>query len=283
MQIATRFQDKIQHYSKDTKLLEGAFLGMPESVYHSIDAFSQSYAKEFLRSPAHGRAYLDKEWEVDPKREMYKAVHLLTLEPEEQARLVVRDGRWAGALKEEVESLQNRGYIVLKPEALSDAKNMAHSINSNKNARDLLSTSLPEVSLFWTEQTENGPVYCKARVDALGLYEEGIDVGDLKSFGDISEECLLLKQAERLRYDMQQAWYGRGVFKVFGEEPKSFYWVWVEDERPHGVKTRVCPVDFLSRGWGPFVKLLPRYAQCTNENNWPGYDEAVQPLGGFRE
>lgn len=224
-------------------------------------------------SPAHGQAYADKEWEADPTREMYKAAHLLTLEPEEHARIVIKDGRWAGALKEEVETLQGQGYLVLKQKDFDTARAMSASIKSCPRAADALKKSIPEVSLFWMEETPEGLVYCKARLDALTLDDSGIFLHDMKAFTDLSDEELLGIQVMKRGYHMQFGWYSRGIFKVFGEGPLKCSWAWVEDEKPYGVKLRSCPPSIIDQGWAPFPDLLKRYAKCERDNIWPLYDD----------
>jgi len=273
--VAPRFQHLIRPWTKDQqgKSLLGAWIGMPDPYYHSIEAFSQSYAKEFAKSPAHGHAYSMREWEADPKREMYKAVHLLTLEPEEHNRIVVKDGRWAGALKDEVEALQAQGYIVLKKDGFDTARAMAQSILAHPRAAQRLKNSIPELSIFWEEETEAGPVLCKARCDAVTFGDAGIDLDDLKSFGSLHDETLLGAHAYKSKYHVQMGYYAFGLAKIFEENLVSCGWIFCEDDAPYGVKVRGCSPQVATAGWRDISALLGRYRVCTMTNEWPSYDD----------
>jgi hypothetical protein len=266
----------------------GLFLDMPESDYHRVKAFSYSFSKEFSKSPAHGQAYLKKDWEIDPDREKYKAVHLLALE-DNPSRIIVRDGVWRGALKDEVIGLQKIGRVVLKSEALEDAKTIAHKIRSHSLAGLVLQNSLCEVSIFWME---NG-VYCKARIDILSVTDAGICLGDLKNFGDISREELIGYQIARNKYNWQMAFYSRAIKAVFKQDPIKRYWIFVEDKAPFGVKVRNCTDPMAEAGWLGLEPLLPQFAECLESDVWPSYAEdeadagmpdwAFQTVGGIYE
>lgn len=266
----------------------GLFLDLPEADYHAVKAFSYSGSKEFAKSPAHFKAYGEKEWEIDPDREKYKAVHRLCLE-EKSSKIVVKDGVWRGELKAEVQKLQRAGNIVLKADALEDAKTIARKIREHSLAGLILSHSLCEVSLFWMEEG----VYCKARIDILSVTDAGICLGDLKNFGDISGEELIGYQIGRNKYNWQMAFYSRAIEAVFGYPPIKRYWIFVEDKEPFGVKVRNCTDAMSEAGWLGLSQLLPRFKECLEDDVWPCYaeDEAdagmpdrfFQTVGGIYE
>ncbi len=253
----------------------GLWLDMPEAEYHAVKAFSYSFSKEFGRSPAHGQAYLKKEWEVDPDREKFKAVHLLCLEPKMQERIEVKDGVWRDKLKAEVQELQRSGKIVLKQKDFDAAKLISESVKQHSLAGLILSNSLCEVSIFWIEDG----VYCKARIDILSITPHGICLGDLKNFGDISSEGILGYQIGDKKYNHQMAFYSRAVEVVFGQKPIRHYWIFVEDKEPFGVKVRNCTEPMLDAGWLAISTLLPQYRECLESDVWPCYEEEEMDAG----
>jgi hypothetical protein len=253
----------------------GLFLDLPEAEYHTVKAFSYSFAKAFGKSPAHGQAYLNKKWEIDPDREKFKAVHLLCLEPELHARIEVRDGTWRDKLKEEVQNLQRSGKIVLKSKDLEEAKKIAAKVKAHSIAGPVISNALCEVSIFWIEDG----VYCKARIDILWITPAGIVLADLKNFGDLSSEGLIGYQIGDKRYFWQMAFYARAIEMVFGEKPLKMHWFFVEDSEPHGVKVRNCTEAQYEAGWLAMGSLLPKYRECLEEDVWPCYEEEDQDAG----
>lgn len=254
-----------------------AYIGLPDSQYRSFKAFNYSGLKEFKKSPAHYKAYLEKEHTVDPDLEIYKAVHLMTLEdPSAQNRIVIKDGRWAGALKEEVQSLQSQGYIVLKQDGYDEAKNISASIKSHPLAADLLGASLGEVSIFWLDRATNCPL--KARVDILTLKDGDIYLGDLKNFTGLHDEEFIGQQVVRQNYMMQMALYAQGIEAVLGNYPKFIYWVFIEPVKPYGCKIRRAGMDHVFNASKAFTEHFRRYLECSESNTWPCYDIEDMPL-----
>jgi hypothetical protein len=255
----------------------GLYLDMPEGVYHKIPAFSYSGSKQLRKSGAHYQAYLEKEWECDPMREQFKAVHLLTLEPHMHAKIVVKDGRWAGALKEEVLKLQSEGKIVLKQDGLDDAKAISSAIKKHRLAGSILSKSLGEVSLFWSDE-ETG-VYCKARIDLLYVDSEDIIIGDLKNFGDLSNDRNVWKFIHDNRFYWQQFFYGQGIKAVFGRPATNHHWFFVESDKPHGVRVCTATDAMLELAEEEMKPLIGKFKEYSDKNEWPGYPDDAEPAG----
>ena len=252
----------------------GVFYNMPEGEYHSVKALSYSGMKELRRSPAHFQAYLNKEWEVDSDREKYKAVHVLCLEPEMHSKIVIKDGTWARALKDEVIALQKEGKLVLKSEKYEEAKNIAAHVMNHPIAGNFFRSSKPEVSLFWVDDRTGA--YCKARIDALYVPEnenDDIHLGDLKNFGDLSGEGLINYQITERLYHWQMYFYSKGIKAIFGKAPKLVQWTFVEEKAPHGVKVRMCTDAMLERAGNDIEPLIEKYAECSADDVWPGYED----------
>lgn len=252
----------------------GAVLNMPEDDYFAVKAFSYSGSKQFNKSPAHYQAYLNEPRKLDPSREKYRAAHLLTLEKEQRDRLVIVDGTWSGKIKDEVLALKAQGKIVVKKSAYEEATCIATSIVKHKVAGPIIMQSKCEVSLFWMRDG----VYCKCRVDALAFTSEGIWVTDLKNFGELHKDSLIDWQIEDKKYHWQMAFYGEGVRAVFGSNPSKYRWIFVEEDAPHGVKVKNCPDALIEVGATVFTHL-PRFKECMDTNEWPGYDEEEDDAG----
>lgn len=247
----------------------GIVFDEPDHSYHSVRAFSYSFSKEFRKSPMHGKAYFTRTWESSSDRELFKAVHLMALE-ETTSRIAIVDGVRRGAVKTEVEALQAQGKIVLKPDAYEEAKAISAAIRGHALAGLILKNSICEVSLYWMQDG----IYCKARPDIISITEHGIVLGDLKNFGDCSRNGLINYQISQNAYHLQQAFYSKGIEAILGKPPIKKFWTFVETKAPHGVRLFNCTDAMCERGWAEYEAMLPRYKQCLETDNWPGYDEA---------
>jgi hypothetical protein len=259
---------QVGHFIDDKGRIIGMVLDMNEAEYHKVKAFSYSFSKAFKKSPAHGKAYLSREWEISPDRELYKAVHMMALEGKSD-RIVVKDGRWAGAVKEEVEALQAQGKIVLKQEAFERAQEIADAIKAHSLAGMVLAHSMCEVSMFWMQDG----VYCKARIDILSITSHGIILGDLKNFGDCSRTALLNYQIAKNDYHLQLALYSKAIEAVLGSAPIKRFWIFVEGEAPHGVRVLNCGEAMIDRAWAEMSALIAQYKEVTETDNWHSYAE----------
>lgn len=248
-------------------------IGMPEDVYFRQPGLSYTSSKEFMKSPAHYQAYLKKEHELDPDREFFKAVHLLTLEePDAANRIVVKDGRWAGKLKDEVVELKARGYIVVKQEAFDRANQVAASIKANKLAALPLKEGYGEISMFWTDP--HSGVRCKGRIDCLEIAGDEVRIYDLKNFSGLHDEELMGKQVINQRYHYQMAFYSLGVMAILQPQSITTKWIFCEDDVPYGVKVRKCPVFLLDNAYLHYQEILfPYFKHCLDNNEWPCFEE----------
>lgn len=248
-------------------------IGMPEDVYFDQPGLSYTSSKEFMKSPAHYQAYLKKEHELDPDREFFKAVHLLTLEePDAANRIVVKDGRWAGKLKDEVVELKARGYIVVKQEAFDRANQVAASIKASKQAATPLKEGYGEISMFWTDPATG--VCCKGRIDCLEIAGDEVRIYDLKNFSGLHDEELMGKQVINLKYHYQMAFYSLGAMAILQPETIVTKWIFCEDDAPYGVKVRRCPVWLLDKAYLQYqLDIIPRFGNCIASQKWPCFDD----------
>lgn len=275
--------NKLRHFVDESGRILGAVTDMPEEEYFAVKAASYSGLKHFEDSPAHYKAYRNEPFELKPSREKFKAAHLLTLEADKRSRLVVKDGTWAGKLKDEVLELKKQGKLVVKQKAYEEATAIATALATHKITGPVITRALCEVSLFWIRDG----VYCKCRIDILDFLDDGtIHVADLKNFGNLSSNHLIHYQIDKEKYHWQMAFYGEGVRAVFGKNPTTYKWFFVEESAPHGVRVKNCPEALIEVGSKIFT-LLPRFQECQNTGIWPGYaeeeDDAGLPAYAFTE
>lgn len=254
----------------------GVFLNLEESRYHQVRAFSYSYSKEFAKSPAHGQAYLQKEHRIDPDREFFKAVHLLTLEDKPDGIAIV-DGTWTQKIKADVIApLKAQGKLVLKQDDYDTALKVSASLKANQKVKALIDCCMPEVSIFWTDAASG--VYCKARLDMVGTFNGDMVLADLKSFSDLHNEKLMTYQVLNQSYHNQMAFYSMAINAIWQKFPKHLRWIFCEDKAPYANKVRTCPESLLNEGWATMTKMLSSYKTCQEFDSWPGFEEDEKEL-----
>lgn len=246
----------------------GIILGMPEELYFKVPAFSYSLSREFAKSPAHAKAYLARPPKIDPDREFFKACHLLALEPERAADVVVVDGVWSAKVKEEkIIPLKKEGKLVLKQDDFDAAKLVADGLKKNPLLQELLDGCASEASIFWMQ---NG-VYCKARLDVLHMKDGVITLADLKGFDELSSDNLLMWQIINSKYDHQMAWYSLAIESIWGYPPVHRKWVFMESKAPFCHKVKIVPSLMVDNGIRSMLLLLHKYKSCLEFDHWPGY------------
>jgi exodeoxyribonuclease VIII len=152
---------------------------------------------------------------------------------------------------------------------------MAKSVETHAAASFLLrrENGRPEVTALWTDQDTG--VNCRARFD--WLREDGLIV-DLKTTRCAKPEAFE-KLALEHRYHVQAAFYMEAYRRVTGNEPVGFAFVAVEKEPPYCACVYVSQPDFVQLGRVEYLKNLNTYAECRNNDEWPGYpDISLVPL-----
>lgn len=239
---------------------------------------SWSRLKHYDKSPAHFlEAWLNPP-EPTPAMTLGSALHCLVLEPGKfEARYVVapegidrrtKDGKAAWA---EFEA-GAKGKAILTAEQMEQAQGMAQAIQTSGVAQKMLALcDRREDTIHWEDSLTGLP--CKGVIDAWGA--KGFVV-DIKTTDDASDRAFA-RAVANYQYHGQAAFYMDGL-RENGREPKNFFFIVVEKNPPHGVRTFMCGADMLSAGRGLYMRLLERHAECVAAGEWPGYPEEVAAL-----
>lgn len=154
---------------------------------------------------------------------------------------------------------------------------MTTALGCHGLAGRLLAAGSPEVSVDWTD-VDTG-LKCKGRCDWIS--ERG-ELVDLKSTSTLDYRAWSLS-AERYGYDLQLAWYLRGL-RASGIHVTSTWIVAVEKEPPSDVGCFAVSSDVLRRADEECTELLTRVAMCEQRGVWPGrYPDATPLQVPYRE
>lgn len=254
----------------------GLYPDMAEEEYFSLLAFSNSGAKDLLRSMAHYHHARTKGFKQTDAMLVGKMVHTLVLEPELYAAryLIVPDCRRG--------TKQWEGYVaeagsreVIKQPMADEVDAIANAVARHPAAKLILQNFESEQSLIF----EQHGVPCKARID---IPQEGY-LADLKKVADASPSGFS-KAVGNFGYHRQSAHYESAFNIVTGVEPEGMLFVCVESEAPYAVGIYEVDREDVNQGAAELAeaaKVFKRYIDGGAGDNpeiHHGYGKMVQAV-----
>lgn len=126
----------------------------------------------------------------------------------------------------------------------------------------------PEQTLIWLEDG----VWCRARLD--WLHDDHRHVDDLKTVGGSANPSAWSRTLFGMGYDIQAAWYLRGVKAVLGTDAQ-FRFILVETEPPYAVSAVSLAPAAMDLANKKIAYALGVWRECLETNHWPGYPTAT--------
>lgn len=266
---------------------------LPESVYHGLNACSQTRLKKIAQSPAHLLESLKHPTEPTDAMKLGTLIHKAVLEPEafQNSYIVVpdltegittKDGKPASnprATSEYKERFAafakaNAGKEFVSAEDWESAQAISERLHTHETIGVLLGeVSQTELSALW-QDSETG-LLCKARIDADSTDLE--TVIDIKTTRDASP-AEFEKTIYNLKYHWQAAMY-LDAMAALGKTRNDFLIIAVETEAPYACAVynlRSEIIDLARREMAPLKRL---YAECVRTGNFPGYPTGVTDIG----
>lgn len=265
---------------------DGLYLGVPEPIYHGLDACNASRLTLVMRSPAHAEHAMRNPSPSTTAQRLGSAVHRACLQPEsfEGHYVVTAHSSRTNAYKALV--AEHGEDCVLSEDDRETALRVAEAVHAHPLAGALLSNGgWPEATALWTldldldEDDDAEPLgthalRCKGRVD---YYEvSGAVLADLKTSRDASADAFS-RSAWDYGYFRQLAFYAHALERL-GLEVRDVLVVAAEKEPPFGVAVYAVEEEALRAGWRQVEDLLATYARCEATGVWPCYGEDAQPL-----
>ena len=243
--------------------------------YHKDTQFvSCSGFKKFLECPALYPAYLRKQEEKqEEKADLGTLSHAAWLERERFAKeyVHIKGPMNKNPFKKEADEAKESGLIPVGGTDYKNVMGMVASLDRDPDASELLKRGKQEVSVRWFDDTTGVPMKC--RFDTV-IMEMGI-AGDLKTFNSVTERAVQ-KQIVRMQYEIQTAWYLRGLSEIVGERTNKFVHLFVMTEDPWLVIPYALDDASIERADLDVRDGLVRFAACLDSNTWPA------PLPGVR-
>lgn len=223
---------------------------------------------------AHPRLNPDFKPENDPKFDLGRAAHSLMLEGAGPFEIIDAPNWKSEAARDERAAVYRIGKIPLLEHEWSRVsafvKSVRLQLRQHRDARLAFRVGKPERTLIWKE----GSIWCRARIDWLYLRRQargGIEIWDFKTTeASAAPQSWSNGALFSLGFDMQAAFYKRGVEKHYGR-PAIFRFVVAEVDPPFGVS--IVTLSPTAQEIADFeVQLaIDAWTICQRRDKWPGY------------
>lgn len=252
---------------------------IPAEEYHADPcpepSLSNSIAKTLLgKSPrhawlAHPRLNPDHEAKDNKKYDVGSAAHALLLEGQDAVEVIAADSFRTKDAKTARDAAYAAGKIPLLTEQAADVAAMQIAalaqLKSHEEAFAAFATGKPERTLIWQE---DGGTWCRARLDWL---DEGRGyIWDYKTTTSAHPDDWQRRLFD-LGYDMQEAWYRRGVKALGLCDDPQFRFIVQEVEAPYALSVIGLTPGTMMLGEMKVWRALETWRWCLANNRWPGY------------
>jgi hypothetical protein len=244
----------------------------PEPSLSSGVAFQLCSASPEHAWTAHRRlnpVYLQGE---DEKFDIGTAAHALLLEGSAAVEVIdAKDWRTAAA-REARDAAREAGKIPILTARWSNVEALVRSTQNRIAAHQARPTPFTvgdaEQTLIWRE----GAIWCRARLD--WLHKDHATVDDLKTTSATANPEVWTRTMFGMGYDIQAAFYMRGLRAVFGTRP-AFRFVVVETFPPYGLSVVSLAPDALEMADRKVAYAIERWTTCLATDTWPAYTQEV--------
>ena len=253
--------ESLKNFASEQRGQALIYKDIPNEDYHAGVGISSSYIRRFGQSQLHA---IEHKQESTPNLKFGTAAHALIVEGQEAFDKEVRvltGSPYTKAYKEEKAEYEEQGFIVLKEDDVKLIQSMKDSMVYEGNAYLNAKGKVAEASIYWYEED----VLCKCRPDMLcpPLKEPNSDnkivIIDYKT--TIScEPFAFNKSVKKYGYDMQAAWYRRGL-SMAGYDVKDFVFIAQEKVHPYASKVFRITKEQMDFVWTMMESYLNDYKE----------------------
>lgn len=283
--------------SEINKILEAggacAVDGMPNETYHAHKSASSSFLRAMHQTcpkkARHGSVFdpieENKAHERKTAFDVGSAAHDYLLQREEFWKFNVVAPETYFCIKDKVEkpfndkrgnkwkklSEEHADKAILLHSEFEAVRKMVKTMDEHPFAGAAFTDGVAERSLFWVDNDTG--VWCRARPDFLP--NDLRNVPDYKTTKEAVTPENVKKKISNLGYNMQHAFYTKGIEAVMGVRPNRFFFVFHEQDAPHCITPAMPTQLSAKRGAQVNKKQLQVLSQCIETNHWPEYANGV--------
>jgi hypothetical protein len=259
---------------------------MAAEDYHAdpvaVPSLSSSIAKLLIGQTAlhawtaHPRFNPGAEEENEARFDRGKACHILVLGDEERFQVVTGFDDWRKKEAQERRAqARANGLIPLLEHQMMAAREMHAAflaqISQHRDSADIFTGGECEQTLVWKESVRDGEVWCRSLLDYLPADPHRQAFGDYKTLDANVNPDTLQRYAFSAGWDMQDAFYRRGIQKALGVEDPAFKFVVQEATPPYSLVIVDFPPEAKQYADAKVDEALDLWAYCIKTGNWPGY------------
>jgi hypothetical protein len=265
-----------------TPLTPGLYTDMPEDAYHADPcpepSLSSSVAKLLIdRSPRHAwfaHPRLNPEHEAENKTayDLGRAVHKVLLGKGSDLVPHDFDDYRSKAAQETRDAAYAAGRTPLKPAEWERVQAVAKAAEAqiilNDDLKALRQFGAAEQTLIWRDEAHG--IWCRARLDWMP--NAGNVFVDLKTTSaSANPEEFTRRGLFDLGYDVQAAFYRRGIEAVLGIPDARFVFGVVELAAPHAMSAISLRGSAMAMADAKVDYAMGLWSWCLRNRAWPGY------------
>ena len=253
--------ESLKNFASEQRGQALIYKDIPNEDYHAGVGISSSYIRRFGQSQLHA---IEHKQESSPNLQFGTASHALLVEGQEvfdKEVKVITGSPYTKAYKEEKADYEEQGFIVLKESEAEIIHAMKESMVYEGNAYLNAKGKIAEASIYWYEDD----VLCKCRPDLMcpPLNEPNSDnkivIVDYKTTVSC-EPFAFNKSVKKYGYDMQAAWYRRGLLMA-GYDVEDFMFIAQEKVHPYASKVFRITKEQIDFGWTMMENYLEEYKE----------------------
>ena len=246
-----------------------------------VASLSRSVIKDLVsKTPRHAywnHPKLNKEYkpeESEKKFDIGTAAHSVFLQGDNIAVCLNFDDWKTKKARGARDDARSNGLIPLLSEQYNNVLAMAEAgrkaLKNSELAIDIKDGD-SEVTYVWKE----GETYCRIRPDWIS--KDRTIVLDYKTTAQLADPEQFSKSVVNYGYDIQDAFYRRGVGAIEGIKP-DFYFFVQEVDPPYLCSLIDIDLQFQDMGNQKVKRGLHLWKECMQSGKWPGYSEGIYTI-----
>lgn len=249
--------------------------------YHAdpspVPSLSNSIANILLtRSPYHAwlsHPKLNPNFQPDESSrfDLGSAAHAMLLESDATKICVIDAPDWrTKKAKEERDQARANGLLPILAKhdyAVKKMVNAAHAFLEQSELRGILQDGDAEQTLMW----EDDGVHCRSRLD--WMTSDNVVILDYKTT-EVAAPDFFIRQIGRMGYDLQAAFYTRGVHVCTGANP-TFVFLAQEIDAPYACSLVSLSNAYIEVAMQKYRTALQTWKECMESGKWPTYPTRI--------
>jgi len=233
---------------------------LPMQDYRAAEGLSKHAFDNFLVAPAYYKFKQTKEWK--PSREMILGtlIHSAAIEGRIEYAVGPEVDKRTKAGKEEWQLFceNNIGREVITAD---EERRINGAVEKARHLLAACKIQHVESSMYWSRSG----VLCKGRPDIIGEFNGRPCIIDLKTTSDFNK---FDQKFWSFNYDLQAAWYRRGLMEITGREC-DFWFLVVDTEEPHFAQWVLLSGEAIEKADVRIDEGLEQYLDCVEQDHWP--------------